>query len=273
MLETADRVVLADGVALQGESLVDGVCRTSWPVNAAGALVVGGDGRPLGEIAERVAAAYALPVARARADVLAFVWQLNRLGLANVERPRGWARHAAAWLCLAVRLLPAGVLPPVTVRRRPLDTSSAARAVVSVSRALAGRSVALALGAAVLGAHVGVVAGRPSLLAPGVVGVAVGAGLVAHEAAHAVALLGVPSALVVRGTRISVVHAPTGAARRALVALAGPGVVAFAGVMALVIAGALDSPGLAAAGAPAALHAAALTVLASDGRTACGLSS
>lgn len=273
MLEAADRIVLADGVALRGDRLEDDVCRTSWPVNAAGALVVVGDGDPLGEIAERVAAAYALPVERARADVLAFVWQLNRLGLANVDRPRGRARHAAAWLRLAVRLLPAGVLPPVTVRRRALDTSSTGRALVSVGRSLAGRCAALALGAAVLGAHLGLAAGRPSLIAPAVIGTAVGGALAAHEAAHAVALLGVPSALVARGARVSVVHAPTGAVRRALVALAGPGAVAAGGVAVLAVAVALGSPDLAAAGAPAALHASALSVLASDGRTACGLSS
>ncbi len=273
MLEPADRIVLAEGVTVCGESLVDGICRTSWPLNASAALVVGSDGHPLGEIAERVAAAYALSVERARADVLAFGWQLNRLGLANVERPRGRAHHAAAWLRLAMRLLPAGALPPLTVRRRALDTRSARRAVVSAGRGLARRCTVLALVATALGAHVGVVAGRPSLLVPVLVGIAVGAGLLAHEAAHAAALSGIPSALVVRGTRVSVVHAPTGAVRRVLVACAGPAAVSVAGAVLLALAVVLDSSGLVAAGLPAATHALALTVLASDGRTACGLSS
>lgn len=273
MLEPADRIVLADGVVLDGDSLVDRVCSSTWALNAAGALVVASDGRPLGEIAERVADVYSLPAERARTDVFAFVWQLNRLGLANVDRPRGWARHVVAWLRLAARLLPAGALPPVTVRRVPLDTSSARRAFVSVGRGLAGRCLALALAAAILGAHLGVVAGRPSLLVPGVVGAVAGAALAVHEAGHAVALVGVPSALVVRGARVSVVHAPAGSPRRELVALCGPASVALAGSATLALAAALGSPALAAAGVPAALHALALTVLASDGRTACGLSS
>ncbi len=273
MLEAADRIVLADGIVLRDGRLVDGVCGTSWPVNPTGAFVVGRDDRPLDETAERVAAAYALPAEQARADVLAFAWQLNRLALANVERRSGRAHHAVAWLRLALRLAPAGALPPLTVRRRPLDTSTVTRAVVGVGRGLAGRCVALALVVAALAAHLGLAAGRPSLLAPGAIGFVVGAGLAAHEAAHAAALRGVPSALVVRGARVSVVHAPTGARRRALVALAGPVVVAVAGVGLLAAAVVLGAPTLAAAGGPAALHAAALSVLASDGRTACGLSS
>jgi hypothetical protein len=273
MLEAADRVVLADGIVLRDDALVDDVCRTSWPVNATGAFVVARDDRPLGEIAERVAAAYALPVEQARADVLAFAWQLNRLALANVERRSGRACHAVAWLRLALRLAPAGALPPLTVRRRPLDTSTVTRAVVGVGRGLAARCTALALIVAALTAHVGLAVGRLSLLAPVAIGLAVGVGLAAHEAAHAAALRGVPSALVVRGSRVSVVHAPAGEVRRVLVALAGPGSVAAAGLCLLAAGVALGAPTLAAAGGSGALHAAALTVLASDGRTACGLSS
>jgi hypothetical protein len=273
MLEAADRIVLADGVVLRDGNLVDGVTRMSWPVNATGAFVLERQGRALGDVAENVAAAYALPVERAHADVLAFAWQLNRLALANVERTAGRLRHTAAWLRLAARLAPAGALPPLTARRRPLDTSTVARAVMGVGRVLAGRCAAFALTSAFLVAHVGLVAGRPSLLAPGAVGLAVGVGLAAHEAGHAAALRGVPSALVVRGSRISVVHAPAGAARRAVVAIAGPGVVAAGGVGLLAASVALDSPALAAVGGPPTLHALALTVLASDGRTACGLES
>jgi hypothetical protein len=83
----------------------------------------------------------------------------------------------------------------------------------------------------------------------------------------------VPSALVIRGGSVSVVHAPAGTGRRSLVALAGPGIVAAAGLGLLTTSVALGAPTLAAAGGPAALHALALTALASDGRTACGLDS
>ncbi len=270
MLEASDRIALADGVALRDRILVDRVARRSWPVNATGAFVLARQGRTLGEVADSVAVAYSLPVERARGDVLAFAWQLNRLALANVDRRAGRLRHAVAWLRLAVRLAPAGAVPPFDVRRRPLDTSTVLRAVAGVGRALAVRCAALALVAAALVAHVGLVAGRPSLVVPGIVGLAVGAAIVAHEAAHAAALRGVPSALVVRGSRVSVVHAPAGVARRALVAVAGPALVAAVGTGLLAVAVSLGIPTLAAAGGPAALHALGLTVLASDGRTACG---
>lgn len=271
MLDTADRVILAEGVALRRDALVDGVSGESWPVNATASFVLAQQGRSLGDVAESVAAAYALPKERARADVLAFAWQLNRLGLANVERRAGRAGHLAAWLRLALRLAPAGALPPVAVLRRPLDTSTVVRAVLGVGQALAGRCSALALVAAVLVAHVGLLAGRPSLLPPLAIGIAVGVGLAAHEAAHAAALRGVPSALVLRGGRVSVLHAPAGSARRALVAVAGPAATAAAGASVLAVSVALGAPVLAAAGGSAALHAVGLTVLASDGRTACGL--
>ncbi len=78
---------------------------------------------------------------------------------------------------------------------------------------------------------------------------------------------------MIRGGRVSVVHAPAGAGRRTLVALAGPGIVAAVGTGLLTTSVLLGAPTLAAAGGPAALHALALTVLASDGRTACGLDS
>lgn len=270
MLEASDRIVLADGVALRDGALVDSVTRTSWPVNAAGAFVLARDGA-LGEVAERVAAAYALPAERAREDVRAFAWQLNRHALVNVDRSAGRLRHAVAWLRLALRLAPAGAIPSLGVRRLPLDTSTAPRAVAGVASALASRCTLVALTAAALVAHVSLVAGHASLLTPTAVGLAVGAGLAAHEAGHAVALRGVPSAIVVRGGRVSVVHAPAGPGRRLLVATAGPGVVAAAGAALLSAAVALRAPALAAAGGAAALHALALTVLASDGRTACGL--
>lgn len=273
MLEVADRIVLADGIALRGDTLVDDICGTCWPVNGAGAFVVAREDCALGEIAERVAATYALSLERARADVLAFAWQLNRLAIANVERRAGRARRAAAWLRLALRLAPAGTVPPLAVRRRPVDTTSATAAFVSVARGFAGRCAVIALAVLVLVAHLGLVAGRPSLLVPTVVGLGVGGGLLLHEAGHAVALRGIPSALVLRGARVCVVHAPAGTARRAFVAAAGPGVVAALGAVLLTAGVALGAPTLAAAGGPAALHVVALTVLASDGRTACGLSS
>jgi hypothetical protein len=271
MLEAGDRLVLADGVVLRDGTLVDAVAHASWPVNATGALVLARSGCALGDVADDVAAAFVVPVARARADVLSFAWHLNRLALANVDRKAGRVRHALAWLGLAVRLAPAGALPAITVRRFRLDTRTIPRAIAGVARAGAGRGAAIAVGVAALVAHVGLLAGRPSVLVPAAVGLAAGAGLIVHEAAHAAALRGIPSALVIRGRRVSVLHAPAGPGRRALVAAAGPGVTAIVGTGLLAVSVSYATPMLALVGGPAVVHALALTVLASDGRTACEL--
>ena len=100
---------------------------------------------------------------------------------------------------------------------------------------------------------------------PLVAGVALG--VVLHECAHAVALHGIPRALVLTGVRPSLLHAPLGAARAVVVATAGPVVPALAGLVAVVL---WDAS--APACAPLAVHALGLTVLAPDGRNACGLS-
>lgn len=271
MLELTDVIELPAGVVLRDGALVDEVVRTSWPMNTAGAFVVAREGRPLGEVAGDVAAAYDLPGEQARADVLAFAWQLNRLALANIGRRGGRLGHLTAWLLLALRLAPAGALPPLAVRRCTLDTTTAARAVAGVARGLLRRCLLLGVAAAVLVAHLGLIGGQPSLLLPAAAGGAVGISVALHEAGHAIALRGIPSALVLRSVRASVVHAPAGSRRRALVAMTGPGVVVASGIGLLSAAVLLGAPSLAAAGGPAALHAVALTVLASDGRTACGL--
>ena len=271
MLEAGDRLVLADGVVLRDGALIDSIGQSSWPVNATAAFVLEPSGRMLGEVADDVAAAFALTAETARDDVLAFAWQLNRLALANVEHRGGRIRHAFAWLRLAARLAPAGAMPPPTARRRQLDTRTVAGAFGSAAKAGAGRATALALMAAITIGHVGLVAGSPTLLMPLVAGLATGGGVVLHEAAHAAALVGVPSALVVRGRRVYVLHAPAGARRRVLVAVAGPGASAALGSVLLAVAFTLGAPMLALAGGPAAAHAVGLSVLASDGRTACGL--
>lgn len=271
MLEPCDTLVLADGVVLGEGCVLDDVAQASWPVNAAGSFVLERAGCRLERVVAELAAAFALPLETAREDVLAFAWQLNRLGLVNVQRGSRRLGVVVAWVRLAVRLAPTGVVPPLTARRRRIDTTTPLRAFASVVRGAAGRGTALGLGTFVAGAHVSLVAGRPSLLVPAAVAVAVGAGLVAHEGGHAVALVGIPGALVLRGRRIYVLHAPAEPRRRRLVAAAGPALTVSLGLAVLVVLPLLGLPALGLAGAPAAVHACALTVLAADGRTACGL--
>jgi hypothetical protein len=100
---------------------------------------------------------------------------------------------------------------------------------------------------------------------PLVLGVAFG--VVLHEAAHAAALRGIPHALVLNGLRPSVLHPRLGSTRAFVVAAAGPVVPSLAALLAVAL---WHAP--APACAALAVHALALTVLATDGRNACGLS-
>ena len=84
-------------------------------------------------------------------------------------------------------------------------------------------------------------------------------------------LRGVPSALVTRGRRTYVLHAPVGADAASLVAVGGPLAVAVLGSASSSVAALAAAPALALAGCPLAAHALALTVVGGDGRIACGL--
>lgn len=271
VLETSDRVLLADGVELRGLELVDRVAATTWPLNHTAAFVVLRCGRPLGEVADEVADAFHRPRESARHDVLAFAWALNRHALANVERSRRRLGRLRSWLQVAGRLAPTGTLPPLVARRRAIDTSTWLRAFATASAAAARRGALVATATFAAVAHLGLVAGEVLLAAPLAAGVAVGGGLVVHEASHAVALVGIRSALVVHGRRTFLLHAPTSRRRRLVVAGAGPLVASSLGVALLAAASPLGAPLLALAGGAAATHAVGLTVLTSDGRAACGL--
>lgn len=271
MLEIADRVVLAEGVELCDGALVDRVAATTWPLNATASFVVQRCGRPLGDVADEVARVFDRPVESARQDVLAFAWMLNRHALANVERSRRGLGRALSWLQLAARLVPAGALPPLAARRRAIDTRTSARAFATATAAAARRGIALGAGAFLAVAQVGLVSGERMLAAPLAAALAVGGGVVVHEASHAAALVGVRSALVVQGRRTFLIHAPTSRRRRVVVAGAGPLAAASIGVALIVAAAPLGVPVLALAGGAAAAHAVGLTVLTSDGRVACGL--
>ena len=148
-----------------------------------------------------------------------------------------------------------------------------ARALASCLAAISARASAVAGIATVLPSQVAVAAGAAGLAACAVlVGSCTGLGLGLHEAAHAALLRGVPSALVTRGRRTSVLHAAVAPGRRALVAVGGPLAVAALGGVAIVGAGWLAAvPVLVVAGCPLAAHALALTVVGGDGRVACGL--
>ncbi len=211
MIASTDSISLAPGVALEAGRLTDAVRGDSWPLNASGAFVLARVGRPVGVVVRELAEAFSLTSEQARADVLRFVWHLNRLALVNVERESSRLRQLAEWARLAARLAPAGAVPAAISRRRALDTESVGRALVSSLVAVLPRSCLVGVIATVLALQLTLVLGLGPAV-PVLIGVGTGVGLGLHEAAHAVLLRGVPSAFVCRGRRTYVLHARVGLA-------------------------------------------------------------
>ncbi|MFN8221674.1 MAG: PqqD family protein [Gaiellales bacterium] len=268
ILRETDTLVLPDGVLPIDGALADHVRDGAYALNAAGAIVVAHDGRPLGEAIAAVEQAWGVDHDQARRDVLAFAWLLNRALLANIRRRGNPLRRAAVWLWAAVRLLPFGIVLPVLNRRVGLDTSSRLRAargafVASLPRsfgAAAACAVVVLPAAGLVGAPPGAVA---ALTAVAVVGVAT------HEAGHALALRGIPAALVSSGVAVSVLYRPAGPRATAVIALAGPALPAAIGLFVAVLGVRLDSVEAGILACPLAGHALTATLLGRDGRMLC----
>lgn len=269
MLGLDDTLLLPDGVSLVEGAVEDTARGERFAANAAAAIILEGSGSSLERAADRLARQWELPAERARQDVLQFAWQLNRLFLANVAPAR--VRRARGWARLAVRRLPTGSLPPLASSRRAVDTRSAPRAVLSAARGLAAPAILISTLVTLVAAHLALLAGSIQLGLPVAIGSATGAAFVLHESGHAAALVGVPSALVLSGARAFVLHPPLPAGRRLFVALAGPAVTTTIGVGAVSIGEAVGIQAIVVAGIPLAAHALSVTMLGSDGRTACGL--
>jgi len=241
VIEPGDRVELAPGIVLDDGAVVDVVRGASLRANETALLMLAhANGITVAELGDVLAHAGAHDGVR---DALTFCAQLNRELLVNVRVGRSTLlqrRLAAARF---------GIFLRAPLRR--VD----ARSLPGVLRGLAPVGVALAL----LTLPLAILAGAWT------VALAAGGGVVLHELAHAVALQGVPRALVLDGLRPSVLHPRLSAARTMLVAASGPLAPSLAG---LGLAAFARSP----ACAPLAAHALGLTVLAPDGRNACGLS-
>ena len=270
MLGADDRIVLADGVHVHAGVVVDRVRGASAPVNGTGQFVLERIDRSLGEIGAELASRYQIELERAADDVLAFAWQLNRGLFANVRTDGGRLARARARLSLTLRLLPVGRLPTWRSRRGRLDTTTVPRAIATAVTAAARRGLAVGVAATLLLLDASLAAGA-GLVAPGAVGLAVGVGLVVHECGHAVALRGIPAALVSAGPRTYVLHAPLPPNRSAAVAAAGPFAAAAVGVWLVAFAAIVGVGWLALAGLPVAAHAIGLTVATHEGRKACGI--
>lgn len=271
MLDLLDRLELAPSVHFDGRALHDDVRGAQYPVNDAAAHVLRALGEPLGVVADDLGATWGLDPAQARADTLSFAWFLSGALLVNVRHGRPWVVRVLTSVVLALRLLPAGRLPHRVPRRIGLDTSTLREAITSCARAMLGRSATLALLAWCAIVQLWLLAGRDAIVEPLALGAASGLALLAHEVAHAAALVGVPAALTLTGPRTVVLHRAVGSARREAVALAGPAAPALLGAALATAALATGEPMPGLVACPFAGHALATTVAGSDGRAACGL--
>jgi hypothetical protein len=238
MIALEDRISLAPGVTLDGDVVVDAVRGLRVPASPAAALVLAhADGRTIAAVGDVLTRHGSVD---GRRDALEFSGELSRRLLVNVRiRPAALASRAVAAARRGVILH----APPRRVRSLPvgLAVSACVLAVAVAPVALVLRAWALVLGVAF--------------------------GVVLHEAAHAIALRGIPRALVLNGVRPSILHPRLGGTRAFVVAAAGPVVPSLAALLTLALWHA-SAPACAALAA----HALGLTVLAPDGRNACGLS-
>jgi hypothetical protein len=232
VIERTDRIELAPGVSVRAGALHDSVRRIDVSLNTSAWLAF----RSGTTVAELAASLAGLGAREPERDATAFAAQLNRLLLANVRASRRGS--------LLRRGRP--------IRRIAVDKPWTFVAALMPSAAIV---VAVLLPLVSLG-------GVWTLAAS----FAAGAGVVIHEAAHAVALRGVPRALLLEGLKPSILHPPVGPWRTFTAAAAGP-----LAPTALALAVALAWPAAAPAVVPLAAHAVGLTVIAPDGRAACGL--
>jgi hypothetical protein len=238
VIENSDRIELAPGVVLRADSLHDSVRGIDVPLNATARLAF----RSGATVAELAASLARLGARDPEHDATAFAEQLNRLLLANVRASR------RERLLRRVRVLRHG--PPT--RRIAIDKPWTFVAALMPSAAAV---VAVLLPLVSLGGAWTIAAAF-----------AAGAGIVVHEAAHTVALCGIPRALVLEGLKPSILHSSVGAWRTFAAAVAGPIAPTLLG-LSIALAWRAAAP----AAFPLAAHVVGLTVIAPDGRAACGL--
>jgi hypothetical protein len=243
VIEATDLVELAPAVVLREDVLVDDVRGIQIPLNRSArvALETGGT------ISDVAAALARLGAREPLRDAVAFATELNALLLVNV---RASLRER---LRRRLRALRYGIVLQAPARRLELGST------LSFTRALAPTALAIL----VMLLPLALVAGAWATAAA----LAAAAGVIVHEGAHAVALHGVPRALVFDGLKPSILHAPVGATRLLTAAAAGPLAPALVAVLCV-----LAWHPAAIACVPLAAHALGLTVAAPDGRNACGLS-
>lgn len=269
MLTLDDILILPGGVSVDERALADEVRGESFALNAAGAVVVACQGRPLGDAAAELRERFGLAREQAERDVLSFAWLLNRALLANIVRPGRPPLALVRFLAVAVRLLPLGIVPPMLNRRQHLDTATAGRVARGTLAAAAPRSLVATVGGLFLSAPLLPGDGGASVGSWLALGAAIGVGVALHELGHALALEGLPAALVTSGLALSILYPRSTRRRVAAISLAGPALPAAIALLLATVALAIGVPLVATIACPLAAHALTVTLAGRDGRTVC----
>ena len=258
MIDGGDRIALPVGVTARDGALVDDVRGCVLPLNATGRAAIGASTPD--EMAARLAQAYGVDRETARRDALRFCCDLNARALLNVDV--GIARWFLA--AFAMRGLPVPV-----VRRKPLATQTVCASLRTGVIAILWPVVGLCAVTSIACALALSLAGPVDLALVASLGVAGAAGVLVHELGHVVALRGVPACLLVRGLRVSVLHAACSEVRTKVVAACGPSSALVAAACALALLAVTRAPIVAPCVLLLAAHASGFTVATKDGRTLC----
>jgi hypothetical protein len=262
MITPADRIAVAPGVRLTRAGLEDPVRGTTFTLNECARVVV--SAHTVADAAAALVRTFGAPTDVAFDDTTRFCMQLNERLLLEVAPRGGLLVVALRWLALVCRLAPLRALPRVPSHRRHVDTSTWRRLLRTGVWALAGPGFA-----------VGVPAGLTALVvvhAPALglaVALAVTAGVVTHELGHLALLRGVPTCIVVRCLRVSVLHRSLTPTHDARVAIGGPVAGLALTAVALLALELWPSPELATVALLQAAQLVGLTTLTRDGRRAC----
>lgn len=270
LLTPTDVLELAPGVTLDGDAVADPLRSSALPLNDTGAVLLTLLPCTIQELAVALVQRYGLDDDRARADAVTFAAAMNAALVTNV-RMRGTSLPARilrscslSVACAMSGVRPAGARCPYT--RTPLSANGRFRLIAEIVRGMAKPSLRCAaasvLPLAVLMLALGLVV-IPVLLAVAVAFL-VGPGL--HEAGHALALRGTPSALVTTGVGAFIAQGPANPRRVRRAALAGPLLCALVAAGVVAVGFVLSALFLVITGIILSLQAVSLTVLTADGR-------
>lgn len=270
MTPRANVVRLVEDVELRGTVLWDSARGRGWPVNPMGKFILSEMPATESGISSSLSARSGMPIEFAQEHVSSFVALLRSRALVVAHR-RDFAATVLHLQAAALGLLAAGVSGTTSPspRRYGVSSHSYTAIALSVLRGTARSAATLAILAAL---GLVLVLGPLHSISPLTIitlSLALGGGVVVHELGHALVLKGVPTAVVVRSMRPSILHPPLSKRRAFATTIGGP--VAGLGVGAVLVSAAaiFGSSYLALAAIVTVCQGAGLTCLSSDGRKLC----